>query len=118
MKCNFVAPPGAFAFKIAYAEELAAHSPGVLLELENIRRIHGEPHVQWMDSCAAPGHPMIERLWKEHRAVQSWVLPLGTRGRIATATLSLLWRARRTFASVYNGLRRIMPRAASRGAAP
>jgi CelD/BcsL family acetyltransferase involved in cellulose biosynthesis len=92
MKCNLLAPPGAFAFKIAYAEELAQYSPGVLLELENIRRLHDEARVQWMDSCAVPGHPMIEHLWKQHRLIQSWVIPLGTWGHVATSTLALAQR--------------------------
>jgi CelD/BcsL family acetyltransferase involved in cellulose biosynthesis len=100
MKCNFIAAPGSFAFKIAYAEELEKYSPGVLLELENIRRLHTEPRVQWMDSCAAPGHPMIEHLWREHRLIQSWIIPLNARGRLATATLSLLQRLRRAWRSV------------------
>jgi CelD/BcsL family acetyltransferase involved in cellulose biosynthesis len=96
MKCNLLAPPGAFAFKIAYAEGLAQYSPGVLLELENIRRLHDEAHVQWMDSCAVPGHPMIEHLWKQHRLIQSWVIPLGTWGHVATSTLALAqWIVRR-----------------------
>jgi len=89
MKCNLLAPPGSFSFKIAYAEELAQYSPGVLLELENIRRLHAEARVQWMDSCAVPGHPMIERLWKEQRLIQSWVIPLGPFGRLATTVLAL-----------------------------
>ena len=92
MKCNLLAPPGAFAFKIAYSEELSQYSPGVLLELENIRRLHEEARVQWMDSCAVPGHPMIERLWKEQRLIQSWVLPLGPMGRLATTMLALAQR--------------------------
>jgi CelD/BcsL family acetyltransferase involved in cellulose biosynthesis len=95
MKCNFVALPGSFAFKIAYAEELAHYSPGVLLELENMRRLHSDARVQWMDSCAAPGHPMLEHLWKDHRRIESWILPLGNWGRFVAITLSVLQRARR-----------------------
>jgi CelD/BcsL family acetyltransferase involved in cellulose biosynthesis len=117
MKCNFIAPPGAFAFKIAYAEELAMHSPGVLLELENIRRIHDEARVQWMDSCADPGHPMIERLWKEQRTIQSWVLPLGLPGRIATVALSWLQRTRRRVLAAHHDLRRGTRRTPARGTA-
>jgi CelD/BcsL family acetyltransferase involved in cellulose biosynthesis len=92
MKCNFLTPPGAFAFKIAYAEELSQYSPGVLLELENIRRVHAEPGIEWMDSCAAPGHPMIERLWKEQRSIHTWLVPLNGWGRVLTITLSWLQR--------------------------
>jgi hypothetical protein len=99
MKCNFLAPPGSFAFKIAYAEELSQYSPGVLLEVNNIRRLHAEPGIQWMDSCAAPGHPMIEHLWKDRRLIQSWVIPLGSFGGFVTATMRVLRWLRRTLVS-------------------
>ncbi len=92
MKCNLLAPPGAFTFKIAYAEELSQYSPGVLLELENIRQLHDQSRVQWMDSCAAPGHPMIEHLWKEQRLIHNWVVPLSTKGRLATGAMALAQR--------------------------
>ena len=74
-KCNFLAGDGAFAFKIAYDERYADFSPGVLLELENIRRIHASQAIRWMDSCAAPNHFMINRLWTERRIVQTLVVP-------------------------------------------
>ena len=47
----FTAAPGAFSFKTAYAEEFAKRCPGVLLEVENIRRVHALPQIRWMDSC-------------------------------------------------------------------
>lgn len=74
-KCNFLAKDGAFAFKIAYNEEYAQFSPGMLLEIENIRRVHATESIHWMDSCAAPGHFMINRLWTERRTVQTIVVP-------------------------------------------
>lgn len=68
MKLNLTnATQGAFALKIAYDERYAAYSPGVLLELENICVVLGETRVGWMDSCAIPHHPMINRLWAERR---------------------------------------------------
>ncbi len=70
MKVNFLANRGAFAFKIAYDERFAKFSPGVQLELENLRRLHESPEIEWMDSCAVPKHFMINRLWKERRTIQ------------------------------------------------
>jgi hypothetical protein len=75
LKCNFLAGNGAFAFKIAYDEAHSDFSPGVLLEIENIKRIHSLPAVNWMDSCAEPKHFMINRLWTERRAIQSIIVP-------------------------------------------
>lgn len=77
MKCNLMSEPGSFAFKIAFDESFAAYSPGVLLELENVRRLHAERRVEWMDSCAAPEHPMIDRLWPHRRAIHSVLVPTG-----------------------------------------
>jgi len=90
-KCNFLAGDGAFAFKIAYDEEYARYSPGLLLELENIRRLHEAPAIQWMDSCAAPHHPMINRLWHDRRTIQTVLVPTGKRlGELVVSLLPLL----------------------------
>ena len=55
LKCNLLAGEGAFSFKIAFDESHGRFSPGVLLELENIRRFHTRSAPGWMDSCATPG---------------------------------------------------------------
>lgn len=93
MKCNLTSHDAAFAFKIAYDEELAKYSPGVLLELENIRRFDRRPDLRWMDSCAEPRHPMIDRLWRERRTIQTMVVGVG-RGR-STAVVACLPLLRR-----------------------
>ncbi len=96
LKCNLLAPPGAFAFKIAYDESFARFSPGTQLELDNIRWLHQQPELQWMDSCAIPGHFMIERLWRERCAMQSLWLSTGRwTGNLVLAGLPLARAARR-----------------------
>ncbi|HJQ69210.1 MAG TPA: GNAT family N-acetyltransferase [Blastocatellia bacterium] len=70
-KCNFVAGRGSFAFKIAFDEEFARYSPGVLLEYENIRLLHEREGIEWMDSCASPDRMMINQLWPERRSIQT-----------------------------------------------
>jgi hypothetical protein len=77
MKCNLRAADGAFAFKICFDESFANFSPGVLLELENIRRLHATPGLNWMDSCAVYEHFMINRLWTDRRIIQTVVVPTG-----------------------------------------
>ncbi len=70
MKCNYLAPPGSFAFKIAHDEQYHKFSPGLLLEMFNMRHMLGEcPQLDWMDSCADAGSPMIERLWTGRRKI-------------------------------------------------
>jgi Acetyltransferase (GNAT) domain len=74
LKCNFLSGDGGFTFKIAFHESYAKYSPGVQLELDNIEDMHRRPGLQWMDSCAIPGHFMINRLWKEQRVIQRLLL--------------------------------------------
>ncbi len=76
-KCNFVAGSGSFAFKIAFDEEYARFSPGVLLEFENIRLLHERGDVEWMDSCASPDRMMINQLWPERRTIQTVAVATG-----------------------------------------
>ena len=73
MKCNLHAGEGSFAFKIAFEEEYARYSPGIQLELENIRAFH-EVGLKWMDSCADPDNRMINRLWADRRRLCTVVL--------------------------------------------
>jgi hypothetical protein len=98
-KLNFLSGVGSFAFKIAFDEEYARYSPGVLLELENIRLLHERPQIRWMDSCADPDRFMINRLWTDRRAIQTMVLSTGKpQGDLALAALPLLkWGNRLIF---------------------
>lgn len=93
LKCNFLAGDGGFAFKIAYDEAYAQLSPGFLLEIETIRRLHDHPAVRWMDSCAVPGHPMADRLWTGRRALQTVLVATdGWAGRLIVPAVSLARR--------------------------
>lgn len=105
MKVNFRTGSGSYAFKIAYTEDYARFSPGVQLELENIRRLHDRPAAStpnvaetlWMDSCAVPNHFMINRLWKDQRTIQHLIVSTGRRrGNLLVGLLPLLRAAKRT----------------------
>lgn len=93
MKCNFLTGAGSFAFKIAFDEACARYSPGALLELENIHRLHDRHELRWMDSCADSGHPMIEGLWSDRRTVETLVVSTrsGIGGLIVSALPLLKW---------------------------
>ncbi|WP_294267456.1 GNAT family N-acetyltransferase [uncultured Sphingomonas sp.] len=85
MLVNFLCPPGSASFKIAYDEDYARFSPGVLIQIENYG-ILDAPFIDWMDSCAAANHPMIDSLWAERRGIVRLTLPIGgARGRLAFA---------------------------------
>ena len=101
MLVNFFAPPGGFSFKIAFDEAYARFSPGVLIQIENLKLLDRQD-IEWMDSCAVEDHPMINSLWTERRAVVRVTIPL--RGWRRRAAFSLC-RALETASSLARGLR-------------
>ena len=90
MLCNFIAPPLSFAFKTTYDESLAKLSPGVLLQVENLALLE-RADIALSDSCAAPGHPMIDHIWLDRREIVKVSIAIGgivrrTIGAALTAT--------------------------------
>jgi hypothetical protein len=76
MLANFITPPGAFSYKTAFDENYARFSPGVLLQCENLFMLDRQD-IAWTDSCAAQGHPMIDHLWRERRALGRVSIAIG-----------------------------------------
>lgn len=76
MLVNFLTPPGAYSFKTTFDERYARFSPGVLLQRENLTLLDDEA-IAWTDSCAGADHPMIERIWRERRAIGSLSIAIG-----------------------------------------
>lgn len=76
MLANFITAPGSFSFKTAFDEDYARFSPGVLLQKENLALLD-RGTIEWCDSCAASGHPMIEKIWREKRRMISVSLAVG-----------------------------------------
>lgn len=89
MKCNLRAADGAFAFKIAYDEAYARYSPGFLLEIETIEALARRGTTRWLDTCAAPGHPMAESLFTERRVLQNVLVATGPTGYLVLNALRL-----------------------------
>ena len=56
-------------WKTAFDERYAALSPGVQLTLELTETQLADPGVRLTDSCAAPDHPMIDRVWPDRLAL-------------------------------------------------
>ncbi|MCA0909369.1 GNAT family N-acetyltransferase [Qipengyuania gaetbuli] len=77
MLATFLSPPGAFAFKTAFDEDFARFSPGLQLQVENLALL-GDGAIDWCDSCAEPGHSMIERIWMERRPFAYYTIPIGS----------------------------------------
>jgi CelD/BcsL family acetyltransferase involved in cellulose biosynthesis len=98
LKCNFLSGDGGFAFKIAFDEAYRPFSPGFLLEVENIRRLHQRTDIRWMDSCATSQHAMINRLWPGRRTMATLLFATGRGpGDLLVSLMPLLRWARRKF---------------------
>jgi CelD/BcsL family acetyltransferase involved in cellulose biosynthesis len=82
MLVNFLCAPGSFSFKTAFDEDYARFSPGVLLQIENLALLE-QRDIDWCDSCAAEGHPMIDSLWADRRSVGRYSVAIGGAGRRA-----------------------------------
>ena len=93
MLVNFITPPGAYSYKTAFDEAYARFSPGMLLQLENLALLE-RPGVQWADSCAVEGHPMIERLWRDKRRMVSRNIAIGGMARRAAFRLLMAYETR------------------------
>lgn len=76
MLVNFLCAPGSFSFKTAFDEDYARFSPGVLLQIENLDLLN-RPDIDWCDSCAAEGHPMIDSLWTGRRPIGRYSVAIG-----------------------------------------
>ena len=92
LKVNLHAGTGSFAFKIAFDERFSRFSPGVLLELDNVHRVHERKEIAWMDSCAASNRFMINHLWPHRRAIQTLLVAPG--GGLRALLLAVLPLAR------------------------
>ena len=55
--------------------------------------LHSDSRFAWMDSCAEPDHPMINRLWKDQKVIESVLVSTGN--RLGDVAVSVFPAARR-----------------------
>jgi hypothetical protein len=67
----------AYTWKIAFDETLEKFSPGMLLMIETTKALLEDPNMTSADSCAVPDHPMMDRVWTEHKTLQTLIIGLG-----------------------------------------
>ncbi len=95
MLANLESGDESFQLKIAYDEEWAAFSPGVLIEMAYLEHALDARGLARVDSCARAGHPMIDRLWPERRTIVSLAVPFDdVRSRLVCRAMEA-WRRRR-----------------------
>ena len=63
-----------FALKVAYDPAWSRFSPGVLLEMENLKYYLEEPDIARVDSCAAPDHSVLSHLWGQEKEIVQLVI--------------------------------------------
>ena len=74
----------AYTWKIAYDEALGRFSPGMLLMLEVTKSLLEDPNIEMSDSCAAPNHPLVGRIWSEARPIGTMIVGLSPDAERAT----------------------------------
>lgn len=67
--------------KIAHDETFAKFSPGVLLLLDATEALFKEGGLALVDSCAIPGHPMIDNIWRGRVAMADVLVASADVGR-------------------------------------
>ena len=75
----------AFYYKLGVDERFAKLSPGVQLTLELTRHLCADPSIATADSTAAPGHPMIDPIWRGRLAIGDVLIPLYRRDPLIPA---------------------------------
>lgn len=99
----------AYYWKTAFDEGFAALSPGRQFTLALTAAQLREPGVALTDSCALPGHPMIDRLWPGRLVVADLLLASPAASpRLVRATAAVLRagdRCRTSLKAVYRALR-------------
>lgn len=82
-------------WKIAYDEDFATYSPGVQLVAEITQAAIAARDDETYDSCALPGIPMIERLWRQRRPYADVLIAPATLGGLRGMAGRLeTWRRR------------------------
>lgn len=90
--CNFLSLPVSFAFKVAFDEKFAKFSPGVHLEIDNIRAVHESPGISTMFSCTDSAESPVEYLWPDRRVILSVLVATGKPpGDFVLSLMPLRW---------------------------
>jgi hypothetical protein len=93
----------AWFWKIAYDEDYARYSPGVVLTLAVTEDLVEDATLLRTDSCAIPNHPMIDHIWRERLGLCDRLI--GVRSDAAFASARRLERLRGAAITVAKNIR-------------
>jgi hypothetical protein len=78
---NLVDGRRGYSIKTAFAPEFSNASPGRLLDASSLGLCRAQGPLDWLDSCAGPGHPVSD-LWNGEQEMASLAVPLTSAGRL------------------------------------
>jgi CelD/BcsL family acetyltransferase involved in cellulose biosynthesis len=78
---NLVTARRGYSVKTAFGPEFSSASPGRLLDASSLGLCRDEGPLDWVDSCAGPGHPVSD-LWDARQEMASLAVPIGSAGRL------------------------------------
>lgn len=103
-----------YTWKTTYDEAYSAYSPGTLLMLDVTINHLDDPNILGTDSCAAPDHPVMSRIWTERRPIGTMVVALAPDAdrlaRQAASQLHLYQETRNFARTLRNRLRGLLGR--------
>jgi len=105
----------AFFFKIGIDERFAKWSPGTQLTLDLTRHLCADPAISSADSTAAPGHPMIDPIWRARFAIGDVLIPLRRRDPLVPAIHAALTVNNLAYAAARGAIRLIRNRHSKSG---
>lgn len=76
MLATFQTDKVAFSYKTAFDERYAHYSPDMQLQRAYLK-VLTHSTIQWTDSCAPSGHPMIEHFWRESQPLAHLSIAIG-----------------------------------------
>ncbi len=94
----------AWFWKIAYDENFAQHSPGVIISYCVTEDLIEDPSVVRTDSCATANHPMIDHIWRERLMLCDRLI--GVRPRAGFALARKMEPMRRLAIAAAKGVRK------------
>jgi CelD/BcsL family acetyltransferase involved in cellulose biosynthesis len=75
----------AWSWKIAYDEGMARFSPGLQAMTDLTAALLADDTIRFADSCAIPGHPMINHLWHDRLAMADLMIAVSPGANFALA---------------------------------
>ncbi len=94
----------AWLVKMAYDEDYARYSPGVLITLDATQSLIERGDVRFVDSCAVPNHPMIDHIWHDRLPVEDVLIATPGTSLATFRLIASAEQARRKLRSVAKSL--------------